>query len=327
MKKNFMGVQSLNLALHELMAADDKVVCIGEDIGPMGGCWTYFTGLQAQYGRDRVINTPISEAGYTAFGIGMAYGGYRPVVEYMFADFATLASDGIINTAAKARYNSNGTLNLPITFMFPEGAGQAGCQHSQVVQGWFANIPGLKLVAPTTPSDLRYYLKAAVMDDDPVCFFLSRPCAMSIKEDIDDEDLSIPTLTNAAKIVKEGKDLTVLAWHTCLLHTLSVVEEVEKETGASIEVIDPRVLLPLDTDKLYASVKKTGKLLIANEAVERGSIAQNISAIVAENCLADLKAPVKRIGAPNSFIPFGRVEQYTIPQPEEIKAGMIELLK
>lgn len=327
MKNNLMGIQALNLALHEMMAADDKIVCIGEDIGPMGGCWTYFGGLQAKYGRERVINTPISEAGYTAFGTGMAYGGYRPVVEYMFADFATLASDGIINTAAKARYNSNGTLNLPITFVFPEGAGQAGCQHSQVVQGWFANIPGLKLVAPTTPADLRYYLKAAVMDDDPVCFFFSRPCAMSIKEDVDDEDQSIPTLTNAAKIVKEGKDLTVLAWHTCLLRTLEVVDEVEKETGASIEVIDPRVLLPLDTDKLYASVKKTGKLLIANEAVERGSIAQNISAIVAENCLTDLKAPVKRIGAPNSCIPFGRVEQYTIPQADEIKAGMIELLK
>ena len=327
MKKNFMGVQALNLALHELMAADPKIVCVGEDIGTMGGCWTYFGGLKDKFGTGRVIQTPIAEQGYTAFGNGLAYGGYRPIVEYMFADFATLAADGIVNTAAKARYNSYGTLSLPITFIFPQGAGQAGCQHCEVVDGWFANIPGLKLVAPTTPSDLRYYLKAAVMDDDPVCFYFSRPCAMSIKEDIDDEDQSIPTLTNAANIIREGKDLTVLAWQSCLLHTLAVVDEVEKETGASIEIIDPRVLMPLDTDKIFASVQKTGKLLIAHEAVNRGGIAQNISAIVAENCLTDLKAPVKRVGAPNSFIPFGGVEQYALPQKEDIKAAMLELLK
>lgn len=321
-----MGVGALNLALKELMKADPKVVCIGEDIGAMGGIWTYFKGLLGEFGPDRVIQTPICEAGYTGVATGFAYGGYRPVVEYMFADFATLASDGIINTAAKARYNSAGTLSLPCTFIFPEGAGKSGCQHSQTVQGWFANIPGLKLVAPTTPADLRYFLKASVMDDDPVCFFFSRPCAMSITEDVDTEDQSIPSLTNAAKIVKEGTDLTVIAWHTCLLYTIEVVKEIEAETGKSIEIIDPRVLCPFDTEKVFASVRKTGKALICNEACERGSFGSHISAWIAENCLSDLKAPVKRVGAYNSCIPFGAVEQFALPQKEDIKAAILSLL-
>lgn len=321
-----MGVSALNLALNELMKADPKVVCVGEDIGAMGGTWTYFKNLEKTFGRNRVMQTPICEAGYTAFGTGLAYGGYRPVVEYMFADFATLASDGIVNTAAKARYNSAGTLSLPITFIFPEGAGKSGCQHSQVVQGWFANIPGLKLVAPTTPADLRYFLKASVIDDDPVCFFLSRPCAMSITEEVDAEDQTVPTLTNAAKIVKAGADLTVVAWHTSLLHVKAVAAEAEAETGKSIEIIDPRVLCPFDTEKVFASVRKTGRLLICNEACERGSFASHISAWVAENCLTDLKAPVVRVGSPNSCIPFGAVERFALPQKEDIKAAMLKLL-
>lgn len=321
-----MGVVALNLALKELMSADSKVICMGEDIGPHGGCWSYFGGLYDAFGPDRVIQTPICEAGYTGVANGLAYGGYRPIVEYMFADFATLASDSIINTAAKARYNSAGTLSLPITFVFPEGAGQAGCQHSQVVQGWFANIPGLKLVAPTTPADLRYFLKAAVMDDDPVCFFFSRPCAMSITEEVNADDQTIPSLTNAAKIVKEGSDLTVIAWHTSLLNAIAVAKEVEAETGKSIEIIDPRVLCPFDTEKVFASVRKTGKVLICNEACEHGSFSSHISAWIAENCLSDLKAPVARVGAPNSFIPFGAVEQYALPQKEDIKAAMLKML-
>lgn len=321
-----MGVGALNLALNELMAADSKVICVGEDIGPMGGTWTYFKGLQAKYGADRVIQTPICEAGYTGVATGLAYGGYRPVVEYMFADFATLASDGIVNTAAKARYNSAGTLSLPITFVFPEGAGKSGCQHSQVVQGWFANIPGLKLVAPTTPADLRYFMKAAVLDDDPVCFFFSRPCAMSITEEVDPTDQTVPSLTNAAKIVKEGTDLTLIAWHSCLLKSIEVVKEVEQQTGKSIEIIDPRVLCPFDTEKVFASVRKTGKALICNEACERGSFASHISAWIAENCLSSLKAPVVRVGSYNSCIPFGAVEQYALPQKEDIKAAIMKLL-
>lgn len=322
------GLAALNVALNEVMAADDKVICLGEDIGKAGGCWGYFTGLVDQFGEDRIIETPISELGYSGVANGLAYGGYRTVVEYMFADFGTLGADPIINIAAKARYNSYGALNLPITFIFPEGGGgQNGCQHSQSVEGWFAGVPGLKLVAPTSPADLRAYLKAAIMDDDPVLFFFARMNAFGITGEVDLEDQSIPSLKNAAKVVKEGNDLTVIAWHRPLVAAQQAAAEVEAETGKTIEIIDPRVLCPFDHEKVNASVKKTGKVIISNEAPERGGFANLISGWIGEQCLDYLKAPVKRVCGYNTCIPFGTVEEYAFPQKEDLKAAMLEMLK
>ncbi|MDR2156493.1 MAG: alpha-ketoacid dehydrogenase subunit beta [Clostridiales Family XIII bacterium] len=321
------GLGALNVALKEVMALDEKVVCVGEDIGAKGGAWGYFSGLYQQYGRERVIQTPICEYGYTGLANGMAYGGYRPVVEYMFADFCALAFDPIVNQAAKARYNSNGNCNLAITYMLPEGGGgRSGSQHSQSVEAWFANIPGLKIVAPTSPADLRYFLKAAVTDDDPVVFIFSRACAMGMKEDVNTEDRSIPSLKNAAKIVKEGADLTVIAWHRPLNNVIAVTKEIERETGKTIEIIDPRVFCPFDLDTVVRSVKKTKKALIAHEAPERGGFGTLISAWISENCFAELAAPVRRIGGYNTCIPFGQVEEYAFPQTDDLKAGMRSLL-
>ncbi|MDR1943553.1 MAG: alpha-ketoacid dehydrogenase subunit beta [Synergistaceae bacterium] len=323
-----MGLQALALALHELMAADEKVICLGEDIGPKGGCWGYFRGLYDKYGRNRVIQTPISEAGYVGIANGMAYGGYRPIAELMFADFATIIFDGVVNMAAKARFNSNGNISLPVTYILPEGGGgKSGSQHSQSVEGWFANIPGLKIVAPTAPSDLRYFLKAAVMDDDPVVFIFARMAAMSVKEEVDESDKSIPPLTRAAKIVKEGSDLTVIAWHRSLFRAVEAAKEAEAETGKTIEIIDPRVLAPLDVETIFASVRKTGRALISHEAPGRGGFGMVISSLIGENCLGDLKAPVLRVCGYNTCIPFGAVEEYAFPQAAEIKAGMLKLLK
>lgn len=327
MAKRMTGTQAMNLALNELMEADSKIICLGEDIGKKGGAWGYFSGLFDKFGRDRVIQTPICENGYSGIANGMAYGGFRPICEYMYADFATLAFDEIVNVAAKARYSSNGTLSLPITFMMPGGGGKGGSNHSQSVEAWFANVPGLKLVAPTTPADLRRFLKAAVLDDDPVVFLFARLAAMSYKEEVDETDLSIPSLVNAAKIIKEGSDLTVISWHRPLLKVLKVVEEIEKETGKSIEIIDPRVLMPFDSEKVFQSVKKTGKLLVVHEAPERGGFGTLISAWVAENCLGDLKAPVARVGGYNTCTPFGACEEYAFPQVEEIRAGILRMLK
>jgi pyruvate/2-oxoglutarate/acetoin dehydrogenase E1 component len=321
------GLGALNVALHELMALDEKVICLGEDIGKKGGAWGYFSKLYAKYGRKRVIQTPICEYGYTGVANGMAYGGYRPIVEFMFADFSALAFDPIVNQAAKARYNSNGNCNLAITYMLPEGGGgRSGSQHSQSVEAWFANVPGLKIAAPTTPADLRAFLKASVMDDDPVLFIFSRTCAMGAKEEIDTEDQIIPSLKGAAKIVRAGADLTVIAWHRPLNYAKAAAEEIEAETGKTIEIIDPRVLCPFDLDPVLASVRKTGKALIAHEAPERGGFGALISAWIAENCLADLKAPVKRIGGYNTCIPFGQVEEYAFPQIADLKAAMLALL-
>jgi pyruvate/2-oxoglutarate/acetoin dehydrogenase E1 component len=325
---DLMGIEALNVALNELMEMDKKTVCLGEDIGPAGGCWMYFSGLYAKYGRERVIQTPICEYGYGGIANGIAYGGYRVICEFMFADFAAVAFDPIVNMAAKARYNSNGNVNLAITFILPEGGGgMNGSQHSQSVEAWFANVPGLKIVIPTTPADLRGFLKASVMDNDPVVYIFSRTCAMGAKSEVNLEDQSIPSLKNAAKVVKEGKDLTVIAWHRPLLYANAVVNEVEAATGKTVEIIDPRVLCPFDLETVLKSVKKTGRVLIAHEAPERGGFGQIISSWISENALKDLKVPIKRVGGYNTCIPFGKSEEHAYPQTEDLKAGMLSVLK
>jgi pyruvate dehydrogenase E1 component beta subunit len=322
------GLGALNAALHELMELDEKLICIGEDIGPKGGAWSYFSKLYSKYGRSRVIQTPICEYGYAGFANGMAYGGYRPVVEFMFADFSALAFDPIVNQAAKARYNSNGNCSLAVTYILPEGGGgRSGSQHSQNVEAWFANVPGLKIVAPTTPPDLRAFLKASAMDDDPVVFIFSRACAMGAKGEVDMGDKSMPSLKNAAKVVREGADLTVVAWHRPLNYAVAAAGEVESETGKTVEIIDPRVLCPFDVAAVVRSVKKTKRALVAHEAPERGGFGMLISAWISENCFGELAAPVKRIGGYNTCIPFGQVEEYAFPQKDDLKAAMLAMLR
>lgn len=321
-----IGYKAINLAMNEIMDMDEKVICIGEDIN-VGGAWGYLEGLYKKYGRERVIQTPISESGFTGISNGIAFGGYRPVVDFMFADFAAYAFDPIVNQAAKGRYHSKGMQNLPITYIMPEGGGGgSGSQHSQSVEAWFANTPGLKIACPTTAADLRSFLKASIMDSDPVLFFFARAVAGGYPEDIDTDDQTIPSLKNAAKIVKAGADLTVVAWHRPLMNALAVAEEVEAETGKTIEVIDPRVLCPFDLEKVVASVKKTGKALVCHEAPERGGFGTLISAWIAENCFAEMKAPVKRLGSYNTCIPSGQPEEYAYPQKGDIKTAMLEML-
>ncbi|NLW79032.1 MAG: alpha-ketoacid dehydrogenase subunit beta [Ruminococcaceae bacterium] len=321
------GTKAFNVAMKELMEKDDKILVLGEGVGRKGGTWGYFADLWTTYGNSRMIDTPIAEAGFSCVGNGLAYGGYRPVIEYMFADFSSLGFDAIVNQAAKARYNSNGELSLPITFIMPNsGGGKSGNQHSQSVEAWYSNAPGLKIVTPTTPGDVRRFLKAAILDDDPVVFMHARGM-MFMSEEVDETDMSIPSLANAGKIVTEGKDLTIVSWHRMLPRCLEAAAEVTKETGKTIEVIDPRVLLPFDIDTVVKSVAKTGKAMVVHEAPARGGFGMQVSAMIGENCLKDLKAPVKRIGGYNTSIPFGVGEEYAYPQVEDIKVGIMELLK
>jgi len=324
---DMIGLNALKLALQELFASDEKIIAIGEDIGAHGGAWMYFQGLYAKYGRDRVIQMPIAENGYSGFANGLAYGGYRPIVEYMFADFAAIGFDSIVNMAAKARFQANGNLSLPITYILPEGAGsRSGTQHSQCVEGWFANIPGIKLVIPTTPADLRGFLKASVLDNDPVIFIFSRLAASRNKGPLDENDSSIPSLTNAAKVITEGADVTLIAWHRCLYYALEAAKEVQAETGKTIEIIDPRVLIPLDLEKILKSARKTGRVLIAHEAPERGGWGSIISGLISENAFGSLKKPVVRVGAKNMCVPFGATEEFMFPQKADIKNALVNLL-
>lgn len=320
-------LKALNLAMYEELSKDEKVICIGEDIGKQGGCWGTFTGLQKKFGENRVLEMPLAEAGYTLFATGAAIAGYRPIVEYMFADFATLGYEGIVDVAAKIRYNSGGKNSCPVTFILPQGGGgKSGAHHSQSLEAWFSNIPGLKIVAPTTPKDTRAYFRAAVRDDDPTLFIYQR-ALMGIKGEVPDDLDIIPSLANAGKVVKEGNDLTIVAYHRALINTIAAVEEIEKETGKTIEIIDPRVLIPFDKELVFNSVKKTGRLLVAHEAPERGGFGAQIVSWVVENSIKELKANPVRVSGVNSVIPFGNLEQYLYPNVDDIKNGILKALK
>jgi len=317
---------ALNKALFDEMANNEKVICIGEDIGKAGGCWGYFTGLEKKYGTNRILEMPLAEAGYSLFGVGTTLGGYRPVVEYMMADFGTLGAETMINVAPKFRYMSGGKDSCPITFILPQGiGGRSGCQHSQFVESWFTNVPGLKIVAPTFPEDIYLFLRASIEDDDPVAFIFERSL-LSLQGEFS-EGKEIPSLAHAANIVKEGDDLTLVAYQRALVNSLEAVKQVEAETGKTIEIIDPRVLIPFDKEKVFNSVRKTGRLVVAHNAPERGGFGSLVSSWVSENCFDALKAPVVRVGGKNTIIPFGKAEDLVIPSMEDIKEGILKALK
>lgn len=317
-----------NMALAEEMAYDETVVCMGEDVGPKGGIWTTFGGLHAKYGDSRVVEFPMAEAGYSLFGAGAAMMGYRPVVEIMFADFSTLAFEAIVDVCAKFRYNSMGKRSLPITFILPQGVGAgSGGHHSQSVESWFANVPGLKIVAPTGPADVRAFLRASIRDNDPVLFIWHRGLMIS-REDVPDtlapED--VPSLKNAGKIVKEGSDLTVVAYQRSLLLAQAAAAEVEAETGKTIEIIDPRVLIPFDKELMFASLKKTGRLLVAHDAPSTGGFGSQIITWAVQQMGTELKGNPVSVCGRNTVIPFGALENYVVPQKEDLKAGMLKAL-
>jgi pyruvate dehydrogenase E1 component beta subunit len=317
---------AFNLALVEEMTLDEKVICIGEDIGKRGGCWMTFLGLWDRFGDKRVLEMPIAESAYTYFAVGTALKGYRPVVEYMFADFGSLGFEGIVDMAAKIRYNSGGKISCPVTFVLPQGGGgKSGSQHSQSVEAWFSNVPGIKIVAPTTPADIRAFYRAAIRDDDPTLFIYQR-ALQGVTGEVPDTLDEVPSLKNAAKIVKEGADLTLVAYHRSLLYAQAAVAEVEAETGKTVEIIDPRVLIPFDKEALYKSVKKTGRLLVSHEAPERGGFSAQIVSWVAEDCIDALKAAPVRVCGANGIIPFGNAEDFMFPSKDSIKEGILKAL-
>lgn len=320
-------LKAINLACHEEFARDPKVITIGESVGKKGGAWGYFAGLTDKFGENRTLEMPIAESAFCAFACGATLAGWRPIVEFMFADFVTLGLENIINMAPKQRYNSAGKNSCPIVYMLPQGGGMSGCQHSQSVEAWMSNVPGIKIVAPTFPGDTKKYLQASIRDDDPVVFLFQRT-SFGLSEEVPD-DLAVPeNLLNASKVVKEGKDVTIVAYHRALLNCIKAAEEVEKEQGISVEIIDPIVLRPLDISKMVASVKKTGKCLIVHEAYKIGGFGMQISAEIAENALSDLKKPIVRLGGKEQPIPFGIAgEKYMYPSIAEIKEEIIKLAK
>jgi acetoin:2,6-dichlorophenolindophenol oxidoreductase subunit beta len=303
-------------ALSQAMRHDDDVFVLGEDIAEMGGSMGVTQGMLDEFGPERVRNTPISEAAIVGAGIGAAMQGMRPVVEVMYEDFLTLAMEQIVNQAAKHRSMSGGQLKVPLTVRTQGGAGWSpGAQHAQQVEGWFVHVPGLKVVFASTPADVRGLLWSSIYDDNPVLFFEHRTL-YGIKEEVPDE--LEPIALGQARLHREGEDVTVVATGRLVHEALAAAKEAEEE-GVSVEVVDPRTLLPLDERTIVDSVKKTNRCVVAHEAVTRMGFGAEVAALVQHGAFDFLDAPVERVGAKFAPIPFAPVmEEWMVPHANDV---------
>src|SRR5213596_459388 len=307
-------------AMSEAMRRDEDVFIMGEDIAEMGGSMGVTQGMLDEFGPERVRNSPISEMAIVGAGIGAAVAGMRPIVEIMYQDFTTLAMEQLVNQAAKHRYMSGGQLKVPLTIRTQGGAGWSpGAQHAQQLEAWFVHVPGLKVVFPSTPTDVRGLLWSSIYDDNTVVFFEHR-VLYGLKEEVPDELEPIPI--GQARVHRDGEDVTVIATGRLVHEALAAAEEAESE-GISIEVWDPRTLQPLDVDGLVASVKKTNRVVVAHEAVTRGGFGAEIAAVVQEQAFDWLDAPIERVGAKFAPLPFAPVmEEYVVPHSADVLAAI-----
>ena len=316
--------QAISEALHEEMVRDESVFIIGEDMGVMGSVFGLTKGFMDEFGANRVIDTPISESGFTGMSVGAAIRGLRPVVELMYVDFAGVCFDPIINQAAKMRYMTGGQVSVPMVIRAPQGAGRRNAgQHSQSLEALFTQIPGLKVVMPSTPYDAKGLLKTAIRDNDPV-MFIEHKLLYATKGEVPEEEYLIPL--GKADIKRVGKDVTIIAYSRQVVFALQAASELA-ELGIDAEVIDLRSLVPLDWETIEASVKKTHRVAIVQEAPQRGGYAGEIATQIMENIFDELDAPVKRIAGLNVVPPFSSaLEDFIYPNHKDIVAGVKELL-
>ncbi len=321
-------ISAITEALREEMQRDERVFLIGEDIGVEGGVFKATKGLYEEFGADRVIDSPLAEGIIVSSCIGAALAGLVPVPEIQFSDFITPAFDALTQQAAKLRYRSGGTQTCPLTLRVCYGGGVGGgLYHSQTNTTWFAHEPGLMVVAPGTVADAKGMLKASIRQDDPVIYFEHKKLYRSIKEDLPDDGDFVTDLFKAA-IRREGTDLTVVSYGYTLQLTLQAAEKVSAETGASIEVVDLRILSPLDKDTFLNSLAKTGRMCIVHEDHRTLGIGAEISAIAAEEAFDCLDAPILRITAPDvPAIPFSPpLEKFYMPSVDKIAEGLHRVL-
>ena len=312
--------QALSEAIHEEMVRDESVCVIGEDMGVMGSVFGLTKGFMEEFGANRVIDTPISESGFTGMSVGAAMRGLRPVVELMYVDFTGVCMDPIMNQAAKMRYMTGGQATVPMVIRAPQGAGRRNAgQHSQSLEALFTHIPGLKVVVPATPYDAKGLLKTAIRDDDPV-IFLEHKLLYAGKGEVPEEEYLIPF--GQADVKRAGKDVTILTYSREVLFSLQAADELAKE-GIDVEVIDLRSLVPLDWETIAASVKKTHRVVVVQEAPKRGGFGGEIAAQVMEELFDELDAPVERVAGMNVVPPFSpALEDHIYPRPECIIKGV-----
>jgi pyruvate dehydrogenase E1 component beta subunit len=309
--------QAVYDAMREEMERDPNVILIGEDVGAFGGVWGVSGDLMRLFGEDRVRDTPISEAAIVGAGLGAAMMGLRPIVEIMFGDFLPVAGDQLVNQLAKARYMSGGKANVPVTVRITTGApGSAAAQHSQSPEGWFMNVPGLKIAAPATPAAAKGLLKTAIRGQDPVLFFEHKMLYATKGEVPESADFTIPF--GEAEISRPGKDVTIVAIGGMVPKALEAADVLAAE-GIEAEVVDPRTLVPLDTETILASVRKTSRVLIVHEAHKRLGPGAEIAAMIAEEAIGYLDGPIVRIAARNVPLPYSPdLENFVLPSCDEI---------
>ncbi len=317
--------QAVNQALAEELRRDDAVFVVGEDVAEAGTPFKVLSGLVEEFGPERVIDSPISEAGITGLGVGAAMTGMRPVVDIMFGDFLTLVMDQLVNQAAKVHYMSGGALSVPLVVRTTLGATRrSAAQHSQSLQAWVSHIPGLKVAIPSTPADAKGLLKSAIRDDNPVVFIEDK-LQYTLKGEVPDGDYTVPL--GVADVKRPGEDVTIVATSSMVQVSLAAADLLEAD-GISAEVIDPRTTTPLDEETIVRSAEKTGRAIVVDEGHRRYGVTAEIASLIAERAFYHLDAPVRRLGAMDVPVPFSPpLEDVTVPTPETVAQTALELIR
>lgn len=319
-------VNTIHDTLFEEMKADDRVLIMGEDVGARGGVFRVTAGFMEEFGEQRVIDTPLAESSIVGLAIGMALHGLLPVAEIQFADFIHPAFDQIVSEAARLRYRSNGDFGVPLVIRAPWGGGVHGAlYHSQSIEAFYGHVPGLKVVTPSTPHDVKGMLRAAIRDPDPVLFLEHKKCYRLIKGEVPDQPYEVPI--GPSDVKREGQDLTCVAYGLMLHQCLEAAAKLEEEDGVKVEVIDLRTIAPLDKKTILESVQKTGKAMMVYEDNRTYGVGAEVIATIAEEAMLDLDGPLVRIGGPDiPAMPFsGSLEHAYMPDVEKIKKAMKEL--
>lgn len=320
-------LQAITEAMQEELERDDNVFVLGEDVGNKGGVFRATDGLYDTYGEDRVIDSPLAESGLVGVSIGAAMYGLRPIAEIQFVDFILPAVNQIVSEAAKIRYRSNNDWDCPITIRAPYGGGISGAlYHSQSLEAMFNNQPGLKIVMPSTPYDAKGLLKASIRDNDPVLFLEHKRAYRLLKEDLPEEDYTVPI--GKADVKREGEDVTIITYGLCVDMALKAADKLA-EDGIEVHLLDLRTVYPLDQESIINAATKTGKVLLVTEDNKEGSIIGEVSAIIAEHCLFDLDAPIKRLAAPDvPAMPYAQsLEKAFIMNKDKIQKAAHDLAK
>ena len=316
-------VQAINSALAQEMERDDRVVILGEDVGLNGGVFRVTEGLQARFGRDRVVDTPLDESGIMGTAIGLAIGGMRPVPEIQFDGFLGPAYDQLVNHAARMRTRTRGAIAVPMTVRVPVGGGiHAPELHSDSPEAIYAHPPGLKVVMPSTPYDAKGLLLAAIRDPDPVVYFEPKRVYRSFREEVPDGDYTIEI--GKAKVVSEGADITVVTWGAPVFQCLGALDALPEDV--SVELIDLRTVYPIDIETIAASVQKTGRCVIVHEAPKTAGMGAEISSLIQEHCFLHLQAPVQRCTGFDTIMPYYKLELDYLPETPRIQRAIEECL-